>query len=306
MLQFISSVLIASAVFNFVGLLANLFIAVVNYKSWMQNHRISSSDRILFSLAITRFLMLGSFLLLVIYQFLFPLVLRSVFILIFSRLCWVFLESTSLWFMTLLNTLYCVKITNFQHSVFLLLKRNLSPKTPWLLLACVLISFFITLLYFVLRLTSPIPPYMLGRNNTEIDLNAEVLPILMSVALSCCLQFILNVASTSLVIKSLWQHIKMMQKNNTKFWNPRTEALAGAMKQMIYFLMAYVPHSVLMLLFYLNIAIGETVEHLTIYSFFSTLYHPGHSVLIVLTHPRLKAEAKKMLCFSRSCKFDCK
>ncbi|XP_005875111.2 PREDICTED: probable inactive serine protease 58 [Myotis brandtii] len=53
------SVLTISVVLDFIGLIVNLFIAVINYKTWVQSHGMSSSDRILFSLGITRFLMMG-------------------------------------------------------------------------------------------------------------------------------------------------------------------------------------------------------------------------------------------------------
>ncbi|XP_007522360.2 taste receptor type 2 member 4-like [Erinaceus europaeus] len=291
--------LLFSLAFHFVGLGASLFIAVVSYKSWMQSHKISSSDRILFSLAITRFLMLGLLLVDIFCFCIFPTFIRSVHVNTFLMLCWMFLDSTSLWFVTLLNTLYCVKITSFQHSVFLLLKRNLSPKTPRLLLACVLISFFTTLLYFVLRLTSPFAPHVSGENGTKIDTNGDTWSFLTSLVFSSFLQFIINVTSVSLLINSLRKHIQKMQRSATGFWNPQTEAHVGSMKLMIYFLVLYVPYSVTTILIHLPSSAGMGLGWLAVCVIFSSLYPTGHSLLTILTHPKLKTKARKMICFNK-------
>lgn len=291
---FFSSVII-SAILTFVGLIVNLFIAVVNCKTWVKSHRISSSDRILFSLSITRFFILGLNTLL----FIIPNTARSVYFSTLFLTCWMFLDSNSLWFVTLLNALYCVKIANCQHSMFLLLKRNLSPKMPRLLLVCVLISAFTTLLYVVLRQVAPLPESVSGRNGTVFDINEGILSLLTPLVLSSLLQFILNVTAASLVINSLRRHVQRMHRNATVLWNPQTEAHLGAMKLMIYFLILYIPYSVVTLLHYLPSSVAVDLGAKSIYIIISTFYPPGHSVLILLTHPKLKTKAKKILCCNK-------
>ncbi|XP_077637195.1 taste receptor type 2 member 4 [Crocuta crocuta] len=291
------SALIVSAMLNFVGLMVNLFIVVVHYRTWVRSHKISSCNRILFSLSISRFLMLGLFLLNIIYLFTSPNVERSVHLSTFFLLCWMFLDSNSLWLVTLLNALYCVKITDFQHSVFLLLKRQLAPKIPQLLVACMLISAFSTLLYVVLRQTSSFPEFVTGSNGTLCDINKSILSLVTSLVLSSFLQFIINVTSASLLIHSLRRHIQKMQKNATDFWNPQTEAHVGAMKLMIYFLILYIPYSVATLLHYLP-SVQMDLGARSVCMIISTFYPPGHSVLIILTHPKLKTKAKKILSFN--------
>uniref|UniRef100_A0A8D1RMH9 Taste receptor type 2 n=1 Tax=Sus scrofa TaxID=9823 RepID=A0A8D1RMH9_PIG len=291
---FFSSVII-SAILTFVGLIVNLFIAVVNCKTWVKSHRISSSDRILFSLSITRFFILGLNTLL----FFIPNTARSVYFSTLFLTCWMFLDSNSLWFVTLLNALYCVKIANCQHSMFLLLKRNLSPKMPRLLLVCVLISAFTTLLYVVLRQVAPLPESVSGRNDTVFDINEGILSLLTPLVLSSLLQFILNVTAASLVINSLRRHVQRMHRNATVLWNPQTEAHLGAMKLMIYFLILYIPYSVVTLLHYLPSSVAVDLGAKSIYIIISTFYPPGHSVLILLTHPKLKTKAKKILCCNK-------
>ncbi|XP_005405589.1 PREDICTED: taste receptor type 2 member 4 [Chinchilla lanigera] len=291
-------VFITSVALNFLGMIMSLLITVVIYKTWVKSHRISSSDRILFSLGISRFLMLGLFLLNIFY-FIASNAERSEYILAFFFLFWRFLDSSSLWFVTLLNCLYCVKITNFQHSVFLLLKRIVSQKITRLLLVCMLISVITTFLFLVLRWISHFSEFVTGRNGTLFDLNKGILTLVVSLVLNSLFQFILNVTSASLLIHSLRKHVRRMERNSTGFWNPQTEAHVGAMKTMIYFLILYVPYSAATLLIYLPsyTRMGPGVR--TICMIISSLYPLGHSILIILTHPQLKTKAKKIVCFNK-------
>ncbi|XP_036994921.2 taste receptor type 2 member 4 [Artibeus jamaicensis] len=286
-----------SATLNFVGLIVNLFIAVVNCQTWVKIHRISPSDKIMFSLAITRCLTLALSVLAIICHFTFPHV-RPVN-LFAVLLCWVFLDSSSLWFVTMLNVLYCVKITNLQYSVFLLLKQNLSSRTPRLLLACVLISTFTTLLYAVLRWTLQFPEFATGRNGTEFSGHEHILSLVISLFLSSFLQFIINVTSASLLINSLRRHIQTMQRNSSGFWNPQTEAHVGAMKLMVCSLLLYIPYSMAALSLHLPSSAGMDLGTRFVCMVLSAIYHPGHSVLIIVTHPKLKTKAKKILCFNK-------
>ncbi|XP_021119378.1 taste receptor type 2 member 4 [Heterocephalus glaber] len=290
--------IITSVVLNCVGMIMNLLITVVIYKTWVKSHRISSSDKILFSLGISRFLMLGLFLLNLFY-FIVLNSERSVYLSIFFVLFWRFLDSSSLWFVTLLNCLYCVKITNFQHSVFFLLKRIISQKITRLLLTCMLISAITTLLYFGLKQISHFPKFVTGRNGTLFDFSEGILTLLVSLVLSSLFQFILNVTSASLLVHSLRRHVQRMERNSTGFWNPQTEAHVGAMKLMIIFLILYVPYSAATLLYYLPsyTRMGPGVRAICL--IISSIYSPGHSLLIILTHPQLKTKAKKILCFNK-------
>lgn len=284
----------ASVFLNFVGIIANLFIIVIIIKTWVNSRRIASPDRILFSLAITRFLTLGLFLLNSVY--IATNTGRSVYFSTFFLLCWKFLDANSLWLVTILNSLYCVKITNFQHPVFLLLKRTISMKTTSLLLACLLISALTTLLYYMLSQISRFPEHIIGRNDTSFDLSDGILTLVASLVLNSLLQFMLNVTFASLLIHSLRRHIQKMQRNRTSFWNPQTEAHMGAMRLMICFLVLYIPYSIATLL-YLPSYMRKNLRAQAICMIITAAYPPGHSVLLIITHHKLKAKAKKIFCF---------
>lgn len=285
---------VATLIFNFVGITANLFIIVVIYKTWVRSHRISSSDRILFSLAITRFLTLGLFLLNIFY--ITANALRSVYISMFFLICSKFLDANGLWLVTLLNSLYCVKITNFQHPVFILLKRTISAKTSGLLLGCLLISAVTTLLYLLLTRMSHFPGYVTGRNDTSFDLSEGIFTLAASLALSSLLQFVFNVTCASLLIHSLRRHVQRMKRNTTSFWNPQVEAHLGAMRLMICFLLLYIPYSVTTLLYFSSYA-RKNHRVYGVSMIITAAYPLGHSVLLIITHQKLRAKAKQIFCF---------
>ncbi|XP_006887295.1 PREDICTED: taste receptor type 2 member 4-like [Elephantulus edwardii] len=292
---FFFSAIVASFIVTVAGFLVNLFITAVGYRTWLARRSLSPSDQILLSLASARLLMLGLFLLNMTCFLMAPGTERSVSVSTFFLLSWMFLDSSTLWLVTLLNTLYCVKITNFQHPVFLLLKQHLSLRTPRLLLACVLTPALTTLLFFVLSQVSPLPELGTKKNSTVFDINEDVLSLVASLLLNALPQFVLNVTSASLLINSLQRHIRKMRRNATGVWSPQTAAHVGAVKLMSYFLVLYIPHSVASLVHYLPSSVGLAPR--TVCVIISSLYSPGHSILLILTHPKLKTKAKQVLCF---------
>ncbi|XP_028714882.1 taste receptor type 2 member 4 [Peromyscus leucopus] len=283
-----------SVILHFVGIVANLLIIVVIYKAWVKSHRVSSSDTLLFSLAVTRSLTLVLFLVNSVYSA--ANAVRSVYFSMFFLLCWKFLDSNSLWLVTLLNCLYCVKITNFQYPMFRLLKRAVSAKTSHLLLACLLISAFTTLLYLVLTQISRFPEHITGRNETLFDLKEGILTLAASLVLNSLLQFVFNVTFASLLIHSLRRHVQKMKRNTTSFWNPQVEAHMGAMRLMICFLLLYIPYSVAALIYPLSYG-RKSLRTQAVCIIITAAYPPGHSLLLIITHHKLKAKAKKIFCF---------
>ncbi|KAM8818139.1 taste receptor type 2 member 4 [Rhynchonycteris naso] len=293
------SAIIVSFISHLVGLLVNLFIAVVHCKTWVKSHQLSSSDRILFSVGITRFLMLSLSLLEATHLIISLNDEEPAYLSTFFLLSWIFLDSSSLWFVTLLNVFYCVKITNLQQSACLLLRRNLSAKMPWLLLACVLTAAFTTFLYAVLRYTPPFPEFVTWRNGTGLNMGEGLSSLVVSLFSTLFIQFIMNVASASLLIHSLRRHVQKMQGNASGLWRPQTDAHMGAMKLMACFLILYIPCSAAVLFCYFSSSVRVGLGTKAMCMIISTFYPSGHSVVIVLTHPKLKSQAKQIICFNK-------
>nr|XP_034953090.1 taste receptor type 2 member 41-like [Zootoca vivipara] len=61
-----------------------------------------------------------------------------------SYTTWTFITTADLWFAAWLSVLYCVKIANFSHPLFLQMKWRFPGLVPWLLLGTVVFSATIT------------------------------------------------------------------------------------------------------------------------------------------------------------------
>ncbi|XP_020853696.1 taste receptor type 2 member 4 [Phascolarctos cinereus] len=279
-----------------IGIVGNLLIMTVNCRTWIKSKNLSSFDMILSSLSITRCICLCLICLYLSSTLLFPK--NECHKLMYSIIltAWLFLDSCSLWIVTLLNIFYCVKIANFNHSSFLWLKRNISLKTPWLLLACLLVP---VSSHFLIMLVSKIPNFIGSskenvRNSTMVHTSGSFL-VVVSLGLSFSLQFVINLVSCSLLISSLRRHIQEMQKNASSFWNPQTEAHVGTMKVMIYFLILYVPYSIARLITFFPSYGIKNYWIKGISTMINCTYSPGHTIFIMLLHPKLKARIKNIL-----------
>ncbi|XP_074122785.1 taste receptor type 2 member 4 [Sminthopsis crassicaudata] len=277
-----------------IGIIGNLLIMTVNCRTWIQSKNFSSFDMILCSLSITRCICLCLMFLHLMFNLFFLESKYPEFMAIIILNAWIFLDSWSLWIVTLLNTFYCVKIASFNHSLFLWLKRNLSMKTPWLLIACLLVPLFS---HFLSLLISKIPNSLQENvsNSTMVSTRDSIFLMMAPVILSFSLQFIINLVSCSLLISSLRKHMQEMQKNANSFWNPQTKAHVGAMKVMIYFLILYIPYSIARLIVFLP-SLGIRNYWLRgILTVINCSYSPGHTIFIILLHPKLKARVKNIL-----------
>ncbi|XP_043821489.1 taste receptor type 2 member 4 [Dromiciops gliroides] len=279
------------------GIVGNLLILAVNCRTWIKSKNLSSFDTILSSLAITRCICLCIMFLYLVFSLIFLESECPVLIYAMILNSWIVLDSCSLWIVTLLNIFYCVKIANFNHSLFLWLKRNLSLKMPWLLLACLLVPVFS---HFLSILLSKIPSSIdstqeNARNSTNISSRGSIFLIVASVVLSFSLQFVINLVSCSLLISSLRRHMQEMQRNANSFWNPQTEAHVGAMKAMIFFLILYVPYSIARMIIFLPSTGIRNYWINGILLVVNCTYSPGHTIFIILLHPKLKARIKNIL-----------
>lgn len=154
------------------------------------------------------------------------------------------------------------------------------------------------LLHVVLRQKLLFPEYVMEKNGTKFNVSKGTLSLVISLFLNSFLQFIINVTPASLLINSLKIHIQKMQRNSTGFWNSWTEAHVDAVKLMGCFLLLYIPYTVATLFQYF-LSVEMDLGTRSMYIIISTFYIPGHSVLIVLTYPKLKSKAKKIICFNK-------
>ncbi|XP_068943159.1 taste receptor type 2 member 41-like [Petaurus breviceps papuanus] len=227
----------------FLGIMANGFIVVVLGKEYVRCHRLSPCNMILISLGASRFCMLWVGMIQNFYYFLHHLQYSKELAQQYFGMYWIFLNTTTFWFTTWLSVLFCVKIANFTHPIFLWLKWRVKALVPWLLLVSLLISFIVTMLFFVGNNTL-YQAFLQGTfsgNITSYGLTRKLeihyfLPLkLITLSIPCSL----FVASVVLLITSLQRHSWRMQHNANSAQDASTQAHTRALKSLVSFLILY-------------------------------------------------------------------
>ncbi|XP_007522382.1 taste receptor type 2 member 41 [Erinaceus europaeus] len=225
------------------GILGNGFIVLVLSREWRRHGRLLPSDKILLSLGASRFClqwvgMANNF-----YYFLHLMEYnrgpaRQVF-----GLYWDFLNSATYWFGTWLSVLFCIKIANFSHPVFLWLKWRFPGSVTWLLLGSLLISCMVTFLFFWgnhfmyqglrTRTFSGNLTYKEWTKKMEI---CYFLPLKFVTLFVPCSIFLVSIA---FLIHSLRMHLWKMSHHAHNLQDPLTQAHTQALKSLICFLLLY-------------------------------------------------------------------
>lgn len=225
------------------GILANGFIVLVLSRERMRRGRLLPSDMILLSLGASRFFlqwvgMANSF-----YYFLHLADYSTGPARQFFGLHWDFLNTATFWFSSWLSVLFCMKIANFTHPTFLWLKWRFPGSVPWLLMASLLISFIVTLLFFwgnhaVYQgfLIRKLPGNMTFRQwSRRLEIH-YFLPLKLITLFFPCSIFVVSIA---LLINSLRRHTGRMRLSAHSLQDPSAQAHTRALKSLISFLILY-------------------------------------------------------------------
>ncbi|XP_026368821.1 taste receptor type 2 member 41 [Ursus americanus] len=225
------------------GILANGFIVLVLSRERMRRGRLLPSDMILMSLGASRFClqcvgMVNNF-----YYYLHLNEYSSGPARQFISLHWDFLNSATFWLGSWLSVLFCMKIANFTHPTFLWLKWRFPGSVPWLLMASLLISFIVTLLFFwgnhavyqgfLIRKFPGNMTFKQWSRRLEIHYFLPLKLITLSIP---CSVFLVSIA---LLINSLRRHTGRMQRSAHSPQDPSGQAHTRALKSLISFLILY-------------------------------------------------------------------
>ncbi|XP_007640131.1 taste receptor type 2 member 125-like [Cricetulus griseus] len=223
-----------------IGSAANGFIALVNIIDWVKKRKISTVDKILTALAISRINMLWSVFIITLVSSLYPDLEVSVKMLRIKNSTWIVANHFSIWLATVLSIFYFLKIATFSNSIFLYLK--------WRLEKVVSVTLLLSLVFLFVNI--------LGMN-IHIDLwtGASKRSLSYGFTLRNCTQFhrlifLINTMFTlipftvsliifTLLIFSLWTHLKTMQYNVKGSRDPRTMAHINALQMVVTFLLFY-------------------------------------------------------------------
>ncbi|XP_025040250.1 taste receptor type 2 member 7-like [Pelodiscus sinensis] len=292
--------LISLILLGFESLVSNLgngFIIVVIFSNWIKSRKLASCEHILISLSISRFLLQW-------------LVMLSNFIYVSFPttsalgckhkafgILWAYLNLVSLWCATCLSFFYSVKITNFTQPLFLWLKLRIAWLVPRLLLGSLIVSLVSTmpLIWSDIGFDLCNSTKSLERNTTWND--AKDIPYIFFVPvqiLVLVIPFIIFLVSSTLLLISLWKHTKKMKNNVTRFKDLSVEAHIGAMKSLLSFFILYIMYFVTVMVLLTSIIKFQHPVRLP-YEVLLSAYPSGHPVILILTNPKLKQVAVKIL-----------
>ncbi|XP_027428915.1 LOW QUALITY PROTEIN: taste receptor type 2 member 41 [Zalophus californianus] len=274
-------------------ILANGFIALVLSRERMRRGRLLPSDVILISLGASRFCLqwVG-----MVNNFDYILHLNQYSqgpARQFTGLHWDFLNLATFWFGSWLSVLFCMKIANFTHPTFLWLKWRLPGSVPWLLMASLLISFIVTLLFFwgnqavyqgfLIRKFPGNMTFKPWSQRLEIHYFLPLKLITLSVPWSVFL------VSIALLINSLRRHTGRMQRSTHSLQDPSGQAHTRALKSLIPFLILYA-------LSFASLSESDWYWPWQILIYLCTSVHP---YILILSNLQLRGVCSQLLLLAR-------
>uniref|UniRef100_A0A8C3RLS4 Taste receptor type 2 n=1 Tax=Chelydra serpentina TaxID=8475 RepID=A0A8C3RLS4_CHESE len=301
--------LIIAAIELSVGVVANGYIVALNCVDWAKSRTLTSYDKIITSLAFSRFclqfIIILDYFLFKIYPDLFVGFQTAQLYLVI----WIFINQVSLCFASCLSVFYCVKIATFNQSLFSWLKLKISKLLPWLLLGsvlyCLVATVFFTLFSYSCCISSHNSTDCLSRNVTMSDNKKSLLEFTFLIhSVGSIFPLIIFIASSVLLIISLCRHIRKMNFNsdlNPNFRNPSMDAHLRALKSVVSFFILYNIYYVASTFSVGNPScFGDEWKYM-VCIFIAATYPSVHSIILILGNPKFKLASGKILHSANSC-----
>ncbi|MEE6517522.1 hypothetical protein FKM82_027796 [Ascaphus truei] len=273
------------------GITINSFIVATTCMEWMTFKCLGTSDKILVSLGLSRFLYQWGIMLHNIFRIHLPVLYSQMYFYVIFLVVRMFLKFSSLWFATVLCVYYCVKITNYNHSLFIYVKVRINKIVPWLLLASLLTSLASSLpfCWFILNLNGSNSTNSLLKNSTVQDIivvqnhtNHEILH-----GLGSSLPFLIFCVATFLLVRSLWLHTRQMRSSGMGIRSPSLDTHFRVVKNMVFFLLLNIIFfSSMTVIFSRVLAIGS--PWLVFLSILTSAYPFLHSAVLIFYNKKLK------------------
>ncbi|XP_069317777.1 taste receptor type 2 member 60 [Eulemur rufifrons] len=275
------------------AMLGNGFITTVLGREWLLQRTLLPCDKLLVSLAASRFCLQWVVLCKNIYILLHPAVFPYSPVLLFLAFQWDFLNAATLWLSSWLSVFYCVKIATFTHPVFLWLKRKLSGWVPWMLLSSVGFSSLSTILFFIGNqriyqnyLRSSLPPWNVTGNSIRRSYEKFYLFPLKMVTWTVPTAFFL--ICMALLITSLGRHMKNSLLTISGFREPSAQAHIKA-------LLALISFAILFISYFLSLVLSATrvlpSQALRFWVWQAVIYLCAavHPIVLIFSNARLRA-----------------
>ncbi|XP_053227821.1 taste receptor type 2 member 41-like [Podarcis raffonei] len=219
-----------------IGMMGNGFIVIVNCVDWFRSRKLSPADMILSCLGFFRFLFHAVVIHYAISILFFMKTDQFKHLKVAHYISWSFINTAVLWLGTWLSVLYCVKIANLSHPLFLQMKRRFPGLLPWLLLGTVVFSAIITIATGTSNANvskcNSFESLLTNNSHSGNEIFNSCKYLLLLYVVPNFLPFMIFLSSSILLLTSLWCHKKLLQ-NNAK--DVSTEAHRNAIKALASF-----------------------------------------------------------------------
>nr|XP_054484224.1 taste receptor type 2 member 40-like [Agelaius phoeniceus]XP_054484309.1 taste receptor type 2 member 40-like [Agelaius phoeniceus]XP_054484311.1 taste receptor type 2 member 40-like [Agelaius phoeniceus] len=209
----------------------------------------------------------------------------------FIKTGYMFLNCSSLWFGAWLSVFYCIKVASFTQSFFIWLKLRIARLVPWMLLTSWLCSFIAAIpfawdAYSVHKnITAPSSMTNTSAWTTTRNDSSGLLILLYNAGI--VMPLILSVASSVLLIRSLWIHARQMQNNASGFRDPSLEAHMKAIKSvcslLIFYVTYYIAFTFLLFDLFLHFSTPKSIC-IAVMAACPT----GHSIVLIWSNPKFR------------------
>ncbi|XP_040823908.1 taste receptor type 2 member 14-like [Ochotona curzoniae] len=270
-----------------VGNVDNAFIVLVNSIDWVKGRKISSVDKIITALAVSRIGLIW-----------FTLIIRlaSAF-----YLTWFFTEKVlrvihiactvtnhfSIWFATSLSIFYFLKIAKFSNSTFLYLKWRVEKVVSGTVLMS-LVLLFLNIALLNMRISVYIQVY---KGNVTMGLRefAQLFRIfLFTDTVFMIIPFTMSLTTFLLLIFSLWKHLRKMQLSAKGSRDASIKAHLQALQTVVAFLVLCTVFLLSSLLQTWGSALLENCLSMTVCHVFEMTYPSLHSFILILGNRKLR------------------
>ncbi|KAI5930183.1 putative taste receptor type 2 member 33 [Manis javanica] len=268
------------------GNLANGLIVLVNCNYWVKRQKISSADRILTALAVSR---IGLLWVIVInwYTTMFNPALYCSEVRITVSIAWAVSNHFSIWLATSLSIFYLLKIANFSGLIFLYLKWRVNSVLLGILLGPLV---FLFSLIALASLDDKMPPNECEGNMTWKTKVRDIVHLsnMSILTLANTIPFAMSLASFLLLIFSLWKHVKKMKLHGKRSQDTSTQVHLRAMQTVMSFLLLFASYFLSLILTAWSSNRKQNKLFFLLCDALEFVYPSSHSFILIWGNQKLK------------------